>query len=73
MATSKKDVVPESVRKAEGSALRELVDASQFNQVTVAQASGVGSKAFVWQLMQGLRPLNRVFPRQSVGRNTRPA
>lgn len=58
MATSSKDVVSEGVRLAEAAALRALVEKSEYDQASLAKASGVGSKAFLWQLLRGVRPLN---------------
>ena len=58
MATSTKDPVPEAVRKAEGDALRRLFEQAKMSQPQVAERSGVGSKAFVSQLLTGHRPLN---------------
>lgn len=58
MAESTKELVPDTVRVAEGEALRKLIEESQFNQQTLATTSGVGSKGFLWQVVSGRRPLN---------------
>lgn len=58
MATSTKDPVPDAVRKSEGDALRRLIEQAKLTQPEVAQRSGVGSKAYISQLLTGHRPLN---------------
>ena len=58
MAESTKEVVPDSVRTAEGDALRRLIDARGVSQQTLATTSGIGSKGFLWQVVSGHRPLN---------------
>ncbi len=58
MAESTKELVPDTVRIAEGEALRKLIEESEFNQQTLASTSGVGSKGFLWQVVSGRRPLN---------------
>lgn len=58
MSESTKEVVPDSVRTAEGEALRRLMDARGLSQQTLAATSGIGSKGFLWQVVSGHRPLN---------------
>lgn len=58
MVESKKDTVPLHVRETEGRLLRAAIDQSGFNQSDFASRSGIGSKAYLTQLMSGVRPIN---------------
>jgi transcriptional regulator with XRE-family HTH domain len=58
MATTTKEPVPDQVRQQEGAALRLIIKNSDSSQEQLAAQTGIGTKAYLSQLLSGHRPLN---------------
>jgi len=58
MATSTKESIPDAIRTREGQELQRLLKARNITHQQVADSSGIGTKAYISQIVNGIRPLN---------------